>query len=362
MYKAYAAGSPPSEAGIDKSVIGRNMAMNSHLGRRRFLTATGGLALAGASPGLRAGTGVEPATMPLRPLGKTGRMISIIGFGGGSRYLLQEDMEVAERMIHRAIELGINYFDTGHSYRKGEVRESQQRYGRFLVPNYRKQITLTTKLQGRDAETAKKQLDETLSDLKTDHLDVLHFHGLSTMEDIDKIVSRDGALKVYRKWKDQGVIDAIGVTGHYDSKVILEAMKRIEPDCVMCPQNPWHSDKKGGPLYSGVDFASDVIPYALEHGIGLLAMKTMAQGRLIGRGGITPEDLLQYVLTLPMAAATIGMPDMKVLESCVMLARKIRPMSDEQRDRLCERIISAATKETFPYLAEGYVDGQSVVS
>jgi predicted aldo/keto reductase-like oxidoreductase len=336
--------------------------MNPNLDRRKFLTATGGLALAGASPAQATGSITTTATMPHRPLGKTGRMISIIGFGGGSRYLLQEDMETAERMIHRAVELGINYFDTGHSYRKGDVRESQQRYGRFLVPNYRKQITLTTKLQARDTETAKKQLDETLSDLKTDHVDVLHFHGLARTEDIDKILAKDGAMKAYRKWKDQGVIGSIGVTGHYDSKIILEAMQRIEPDCVMCPQNPWHSDKKGGPLYSGVDFASDVIPYALEHGIGLLAMKTMAQGRLIGRGGITAEDLLQYALTLPMAAATIGMPDMKVLESCAMLARKIRPMSDQQRDRLCERIVSAATKETFPYLAEGYVDGQMAVS
>ncbi len=337
--------------------------MNSHFTRRRFLATTaGGLSLASASPALATDSRPEVSTMPLRPLGKTGRMISIVGFGGGSRYLLQDDLEVAERMIHRAIELGINYFDTGHSYRKGEVRESQQRYGRFLVPSYRKQITLTTKLAARDAETAKTQLDETLSDLKTDHLDVLHFHGLSTTDDIDKIVAKDGALKVYRKWKDEGVIGAIGVTGHQNSKVILEAMKRIEPDCVMCPQNPGHGAKKGYPLYPGVDFANDVIPYALNHGIGLLAMKTMAQGKLIGRGGITVEDLIQYALTLPLAAATIGMPDLEVLESCAMLARRIKPMSDEQRNRLCEKVASAATDGTLSYLAEGYIDGQDMVS
>lgn len=132
--------------------------------------------------------------------------------------------------------------------------------------------------------------------------------------------------------------------------------------CVMCPQNPWHSVKKCGPMYPGVDFASDAIPYALDRGIGLLAMKTMAQGRLISLGGIAPEDLIQYALTLPMAAATIGMPDIKVLESCAMIARRIKPMSEEQRDRLCERILSAATDETFPYLAKGYVEGRAVVS
>ncbi len=336
--------------------------MNSSLTRRRFLTTTaGGLSLTDAYPALGAGSKPPTTTMPLRPLGKTGRMISIVGFGGGSRYLLQEDLDVAEKMIHRAIELGINYFDTGHSYTKGEVRESQQRYGRFLVPNYRKRITLTSKLGARDAETAKKQLDETLSDLKTDRLDVLHFHGLSKTKDIDQIIAKDGALKMYRKWKEEGVIGAIGVTGHYDSKVLLEAMKRIEPDCIMCPQNPGHGGKKGGPMYPGVDFANDVIPYALDHGIGLLAMKTMAQGRLIGKGEITARELMQYALTLPMAAATIGMPDMEVLESCARIARTIEPMSDEQRDKLCEKVVLAATDSTYPYMAEGYVDGKGVV-
>lgn len=335
--------------------------MNSYFTRRAFLTTTaGGLSLTGTYPAL--GTHNTPASaMPLRPLGKTGRMISIVGFGGGSRYLLQEDMDIAERMIHHAIELGINYFDTGHSYLKGEVRESQQRYGRFLVPTYRKQITLTTKLSARDAETAKKQLDESLSDLKTDHLDVLHFHGLARQEDIDRIVTKDGALKAYRRWKEQGVIGAIGLTGHQDSKIILEAMKRIEPDCIMCPQNPGHGPKKGYPMYPGVDFASDVIPYALDHGIGLLAMKTMAQGNLIGKGNITAEELMQYALTLPIAAATIGMPDMDVLESCARIARTIKPMSEEQRDKLCEKVAAAATDGTYPYLAEGYIDGYGVM-
>jgi uncharacterized protein len=335
--------------------------MDPQVTRRGFLTTTaGGLSLAGTYSAAAA----EPpqATMPLRPLGKTGRMISIVGFGGGSRYLLQEDLAVAERMIQRAIELGINYFDTGHSYRKGEVRESQLRYGRFLVPRYRQQITLTSKLQARDAETAKRQLDETLSDLKTDRLDVLHFHGISTTQDIDGIVAKDGALKVFRQWKDQGVIGAIGVTGHQDSRVLLDAMKRIEPDCLMCPQNPGHGPKKGGPLYPGFDFASDVIPYALDHGIGLLAMKTMAQGKLLGKGGITPQELLQYALTLPIAAATIGMPDLEVLESCARIARTIEPMSDEQRDKLRQKVAATATDGTYPYLAKGYIDGQGIAA
>ena len=337
--------------------------MNSHLTRRTFLTsAAGGASLAAAGPALSASPGIETSTMPLRPLGKTGRMVSIIGFGGGSRYLLQEDLEVAERMIQRAIELGINYFDTGHSYLKGQVRESQQRYGRFLIPRYRKRITLSTKLNARDAETVKKQLEETLDDLKTDRIDILHFHGLAKIEEIDQIVSKAGALEVFRRWKDQRVIGAIGVTGHQDSKVILEAMKRISPDCVMCPQNPGHDQKPGHPMYPGVDFAGDVIPYALDHGIGLLAMKVLAQGNLIGRGGITPEELIRYALTLPLDAVVIGMPSLDVVESCARIARTIEPMPEELRDKLRQKVASAATEGTYPYLADGYIDGRGVAT
>ena len=338
--------------------------MSSHFTRRTFLTsAAGGASLAAAGPALTAaGPGIEAPTMPLRPLGKTGRMVSIVGFGGGSRYLLQEDLEVAERMIHRAIELGINYFDTGHSYLKGQVRESQRRYGQFLVPRYRKRITLSTKLDARDAETAKTQLEETLNDLKTDHIDILHFHGLASIEEIDQIVSKAGALEAFRKWKDQGVIGAIGVTGHQDSKVILDAMKRIAPDCVMCPQNPGHDQKPGHPMYPGVDFAGDVIPYALDHGIGLLAMKILAQGNLIGRGGITAEELIRYALTLPLDAVVIGMPSLEVVESCARIARTIEPMPEELRDTLRKKVASTATEGTYPYLANGYIDGRGIVT
>ncbi len=328
--------------------------MNTPLTRRTFLsTAAAATGLSALTPGQAAGQSPETCAMPLRPLGKTGRMISIVGFGGGSRYLLQEDMAVAEQMIHRAIELGINYFDTAHSYVKDGKRESQLRYGRFLVPAYRGRITLTTKLEGRDAETAKRQLEESLGDLKTDHVDILHFHGLATTDEIDRILADDGALKVYRRWKEEGVIGAIGVTGHGDSRVIADALRRIEPDVVMCPQNPAHDGN-----YIGLNFAADVIPYALEHGIGLLAMKTTAQNGLIGKGGVTAEELVRYALNLPVAAAVIGMPSLEIVESNARIARSLTPMPEEQREELRKKLALSAVDGSLLYRAAGYSDGR----
>src|SRR5438046_2777286 len=125
--------------------------------RRKFLTAAGaaGVGLGVAAPaalGAEANDTAASSAMPRRPLGKTGWLTSIVGFGGGSRYQNQEDLAVAEKMIHRAIELGINYFDTAYMYQIKGVRESYRRYSKFLIPNYRKQILLVSKLAARDAE------------------------------------------------------------------------------------------------------------------------------------------------------------------------------------------------------------------
>ncbi|RJP20639.1 MAG: aldo/keto reductase [Candidatus Omnitrophota bacterium] len=327
--------------------------MNTPITRRTFLASTAaGVSLPVLANPAAVDSQSADIAMPLRPLGKTGRMISIVGFGGGSRYLLQDDPELAETMIHRAIELGVNYFDTAHSYTKAGKRESQQRYGRYLIPHYRDRITLSTKLNARDAETAKRQFEESLNDLQTDHVDILHLHGLATADDIDRILAENGALKAYRKWKEEGVIGAIGITGHGDSNVIADGLQRIQPDVVMCPQNPAHDGN-----YVGLNFAEDVIPYALEHGIGLLAMKTTAQNALIGKGGVAAEELIRYALNLPVAAAVIGMPTLEIVESNAAIARTLKPLSDEEKKQIRKKLAYAAVDGTLPYLAAGYVDG-----
>ncbi|MBN2314408.1 MAG: aldo/keto reductase [Sedimentisphaerales bacterium] len=329
--------------------------MHADMDRRKFITAaTAGAGLLALNAKTLEAQTPRTSTMPLRPLGKMGWMISIVGFGAGSRYLTQKNLDVAERMIHRAVELGINYFDTGFSYMTGDVRESHLRYGRFLTPNYRDRIYLSSKLHARDAETAKRDFEQTLIDLKTDHLDVLHFHGVASSEKIDKILAKDGALSVYRKLKEEGSIRAIGVTGH-DSRVIAEALRRIQPDCVMCPQNPAHANVRRG--YKGLDFARDVTPYALEHGMGLLAMKTTAQNQLIGKGGVSAEQLVRYALSLPVAAAVIGMPTLEVVESNALIARTLKPMSDPERKKISQQLSDAVADGTLLYTAPGYRDG-----
>lgn len=329
--------------------------MNTPFSRREFLIASGaGLAAITAAGPLSAATAM--GGLPRRKLGKTGFEISAIGFGGGSRYMAQEDSEVAEKMLHNAVELGINYFDTAFDYTKDGSRLSIQRYGKFLVPTHRKQIYLAAKLAERDAESAKKNFDIMLKELGTDRLDVLHFHNLAKKDDVDKIVAADGALKFYRSLKDQGVIKAIGITGHSSGSVLVDGIKRIEPDVVMCPQNPAHSGAN-----SGGDFVQ-LIPATAERNIGLIAMKSTARTALIDKNGVTAEQLVRYALSLPVASVVVGMANMPVIESCVRLAKAQQPMPANERKQLEEKLVAAYERKWLPYMLAGYTECPAILA
>lgn len=331
--------------------------MSASISRRKFIATTAaGVGLAATTTaGIPGGeTSLDEGILPVRPLGATGLMPTVLGFGAGSRYLQIQDPELAERMIVRAIELGVRYFDTAYTY--GANRESMKRFGRYLTPRYRDQILLATKLEVRDAESAKRQFEECLTDLNTDRVDILHFHAVGTKEEVDRIASNDGALKVYRNLKESGAIRAIGVTGHADSKVLLYALERLQPDCIMCPQNPGHGQAQQG----GIRFTDDIIPYALQHGIGLLAMKTTGQDGLMGRGGVTGPELVRYAMSLPVASAIVGMSSLEVLESCASIARSLVPMTEEEMAAFRQRVSEGTDMgQVLPYLTPGYVDGVS---
>ncbi len=333
--------------------------MSKSISRRDFMaTAGAGLAAASVVPAAQGTPLPAEGILPVRPLGLTGLMPTLVGFGGGSQYLKIEDMDLAERMLHRAFELGVRYYDTAHSYTvKGKDRESIKRFGRFLVPSYRKDIILVSKVGARDAETARRQIEETFNDLKTDYLDILHFHSIGSTEDIDQITADGGALRVFRDLKDSGAVRVIGLTGHADSRVLVDAMKRIEPEVVMCPQNPGHGNAGRG----GAAFTQDVLPYAVQHGIGVMAMKTTGQNGLIGQAGVTAAELVRYAMSLPVAGAVIGMPSLEVLESCAEIARTLQPMTLAELEDMRGRMMAAVEPErVLPYLTPGYVDGGSV--
>ncbi len=283
-----------------------------------------------------------PAGMPQRALGNTGLMVSIVGFGCGSQYLGASEA-AAERLIHRAVEAGINYFDTAISYGNGR---SQVLLGKYLLPMFRSRVILANKVHDRTAEGAKRQLDQSLANLKTDKIDILHFHDIQSSDEVTRIMARGGAYEALLRAREQGIIRFIGVSGHTSGAVLVDALRRIKPDLVMCPQN---AARESG-------FTDLVIPHGQQNGIGLLGMKVTAQDALLGRG-VAAEDLVRYSLSLPVSAMIIGISSAEVLDSCARVARTLQPLAPADMMMLNRRLAALDTQRCFPYHRWGYRDG-----
>src|SRR4051794_1674994 len=198
------------------------------ISRRQFLEAAAAGAV--AAPSLGAG---DAPKVPTRPLGKTGIEVSILAFGSGSRFLMYQDEDQALEALNRAIDLGITYIDTAHSYGNGQ---SEERIGRLMATR-RQDVTLATKLSARTADDARRQIELSLKRLRTDHLDVLHIHALAGPVDLAAIEAPDGVLKAVYEARAQKVARAIGITCHADPAALKTALKRHDFDCTQMALN-----------------------------------------------------------------------------------------------------------------------------
>jgi predicted aldo/keto reductase-like oxidoreductase len=301
--------------------------------RRQFLRAAA--AGAAVTPCLGAGAA---AKLPARALGKTGIEASILGFGSGSRFLMYAEEDEALKALSRALDLGITYIDTAHSYGNGR---SEERIGR-LMPERRRQVVLATKLSARTADAARRQIEVSLGRLRTDHLDVLHIHALSGPEDLAAIEKPDGVLKALYEARDQKVTRAIGITCHAAPEALKTALERHDFDCTQMALNAAMArmaEGRGGmkatPMAAG-GFEELALPVAVRKRMGVIAMKVFAQDQLVGAAPI--EQLLTYALSLPVSLASLGMPKPEFIERNIELARAFTPMTGAERRRLTDSI------------------------
>ncbi len=149
---------------------------------------------------------VEQTPMPKRVLGRTGLDVSVLSFGGGSQFLKNPNGEW-EPMLERAIELGINYFDTSSGYQWGASMTSEERFGEIL-PRVRDKIILSSKFEARKVDACLKEIETSLKRLKTDHLDILMIHSIEADEDIAAF--EKGMYKEMVRLKEEGVARFIG--------------------------------------------------------------------------------------------------------------------------------------------------------
>ena len=278
---------------------------------------------------------VQPPALPVRELGRTGIKVPILGFGSGSRFLMYQDEDKAAEALNHAIDLGITYIDTAHSYGDGK---SEERVGRVMATR-RKEVTLATKLSARTADGARRQIELSLKRLRTDRLDVMHIHALKDLKDLDAIGARGGVLEALLEAREQKITRAIGITCHGDPVALQTALERHDFDCTQMALNAGLASMTDNMKLASTNTASFerlALPVATRKRMGVIAMKVFGQEHLVGAA--STEKLLTYALSLPVSLASVGMPKLDFIERNTTLARAFAPMSAADRTRLADSI------------------------
>ena len=255
--------------------------------------------------------------IPKRKLGKTGTEVTILGLGGeGVLRTFGRDREAYD-LINRAIDLGINYFESARAYSGSEY------YYGMVLDERRKNIFLTSKSHARDKKGALNHLQETLQNMKTDHLDLWQVHDVRTESDVEEIFGPSGAIEAFSEAKDKGLTRFVGVTGHHDPFITKRCLEIYDFDTVLIPVNP------AEPSYKS--YIDVVIPLALKKGLGIIGMKIYFRG-LAARipGFLGMEPYFRFALSNPLATAVIGCDNISQLEENVGMASSFKPMSDEE--------------------------------
>lgn len=286
--------------------------------------------------------------MPMRTLGRTGAQVSVLGFGAGSRFL-RYSHERAIEALTRALDLGINYIDTAQEYGKGR---SERLIGEAIRAR-RNSVVLADKIESRKGDEVMRSVEGSLKRLRTDYFDVLHIHNLTGAQDLAALEARGGAIEALHKLRDQKVARAIGVTCHADPVALKAALERHDFDCTQMALNAGLSGS-GWNQRPEVSFEAVALPVAVERKMGAIAMKVFAQDLLAGEA--PPETLLRYTLSLPVAAAVVGMPTLEHLEEDVAAARRFEPMPEREMREL-SGAISGKHKVALDRHFREHVDG-----
>ena len=289
--------------------------------RRTFLTTSAAAGLAAGARGA-ATDSVKPGGIPKRVFGKTGEKLTIIGQAGGRFPLINFDE--AKAVTLRAYELGINYFDCARIYWNGK---SEEVYGAVLPP-FRKNIFLTTKSPERSRKGAEADLEKSLRALKTDYLDLWQIHQVSEMSEVEQIFAPGGAIEAFEAAKRAGKCRFIGFTGHHDPNVHLAMLKHYDKyDTILMPLNA------ADPSY--LSFEKNVLPIAVERGMGIQAMKSTANAGLLS--GLHLKECISYVLSLPVHCLALGCTTVGQVEDDVRVAQQFQALGAEEMASLRKR-------------------------
>jgi predicted aldo/keto reductase-like oxidoreductase len=269
--------------------------------------------------------------LPQRLLGKTGAVVSILGLGGEGLLRTYGRGKEATSLIHRAIDLGVTYFESARAY-----AGSESYYGMALGER-RREIFLASKSHERTLDGALGHLEATLKNMKTDFLDLWMVHDVRTIKDIDQIFGPQGAIKAFESARRNKLVKWIGISGHRNPTILSRAIDLFPFDTVLIPINP------AEPHYWS--FADEILPKAQAKGMGILGMKSFSRGVSIKIfGPDSSENFLRFALSQPVSSIVVGCDTIEQLEINAKVAQKFRTMTKRDQDILLDK--------TRPYARE----------
>jgi predicted aldo/keto reductase-like oxidoreductase len=286
--------------------------------------------------------GLAQSALPKRRLGRTNEFVSLIGLGGfhiGHPHRPDDEMI---KLIHAAIDRGITFLDNSWDYNAGM---SELRMGRALcVDGYRDRVFLMTKVDGRTKAAFNTQLEESLSRLLTDRLDLVQFHENIRPDDADRIFAPDGAFEAALAAKAAGKVRYIGFTGHKDPDyhlhmIDLATQHGFTFDTVQMPLNVFDAHFKS--------FEKKVIPVAQKLDMGILAMKTFGDHNLLEAGVVDPIDMLHYGMNLPTSVVITGIDTPEILDQAIKAATTFAPLTPAEVDDILAKTAELARDGSY---------------
>ncbi len=293
--------------------------------RRKFIQSSAALGISTAA--------LAQMPMPMDILGKSQLKVSKFCLGG---YHMRVGGEISGvRIVNRALELGVNFFDSAAKYHNGE---SDVTYGKVFgdSPSLRQRVLLMSKAENRSRDGAMLQLENTLKRMKTDYLDLWQCHEVVTMAEVDKIFGPSGSLEAFVKAKEQGKVRHIGFTGHADPNVHLRLLEGYAGwETVQCPVNLID------PHY--LSFIKNVHPKVRERGLGLIGMKSNAIGNIRKMRIATIEECLRFAWTQNPNTLVSGVESVDQLEQNIAVLKTLKKMTPAEMTSILERTSKGPT-------------------
>jgi aryl-alcohol dehydrogenase-like predicted oxidoreductase len=273
-----------------------------------------------------------------RPFGRHADTVSILGLGG---YHLGSVKTVTEavRIVHEAIDAGINFLDNAWEYHEGE---SERRMGR-AIGDRRDAVFLMTKVctHGRDARVAMRQLEESLRRLRTDYLDLWQIHECVYYNDPERHFAKGGVVEALARAKEQGKVRYVGFTGHKDPEIHLRMLSfGFRFDACQLPLNGLDATFRS--------FQARVLPELNRRKIAAIGMKSLGgDGRVVRKKAARVEDALRYAMSLPVCTTVSGIDSVRVLRQNIRIAQAFSPMTARERSAYERSLADAARDGRF---------------